>query len=68
MTVRASSTLASTDRIEAQFTALRCFTLNGTDHATTKEQGSVIRRYTISWNQHPADERLCEVVANANVA
>jgi hypothetical protein len=32
-------------RLECQFTALREFTLNGTDHATHREQGSMIRRY-----------------------
>ncbi|WP_051822958.1 hypothetical protein [Streptomyces sp. NRRL S-1448] len=26
--------------IEAQFTALRCFSLNGTDHASLKQQGN----------------------------
>ncbi|UQA91573.1 hypothetical protein K9S39_06585 [Streptomyces halobius] len=35
------------NRIEAQFTALRYFTLDGTDHASHKEQGSMIRRYII---------------------
>lgn len=35
------------NRIEAQFTALRHFTLDGTDHADHKEQGSMIRRYVI---------------------
>ncbi|MCX4474889.1 hypothetical protein OOK44_28395 [Streptomyces cellulosae] len=29
------------DRIEAQFAALRYFTLDSTDHATHKEQGSM---------------------------
>jgi hypothetical protein len=33
------------NRIEARSTALRCFTLDGTDHASHKEQGSMIRRY-----------------------
>jgi transposase len=33
------------NRIEAQFTALREFTLNGTDHGSHREQGSMIRRY-----------------------
>jgi hypothetical protein len=42
------------NRIECQFTALREFTLNGTDHATHREQGSMIRRY-IAWrNRHTA--------------
>jgi transposase len=55
------------NRIEAQFTALRYFTLDGTDHATHTEQGSMIRRYIIWRNQHAADERLSEVVAKVNV-
>ncbi|MFK0127044.1 IS630 family transposase [Streptomyces nigra] len=56
------------NRIEAQFTALRYFALGGTDHASHKEQGSMIRRYIIWRNKHAADERLCEVVDRANVA
>ena len=53
---------------EAQFTALRYFTLDGTDHATHTEQGSTIRRY-ISWrNRHADDRRLRAVVDKANVA
>ena len=34
-------------RIEAQFTALRYFTLDSTDHDSHKEQASMIRRYII---------------------
>ncbi|MFF1907202.1 transposase, partial [Kitasatospora sp. NPDC058218] len=56
------------NRIEAQFTALRYFALDGTDHASHKERGSMIRRYIIWRNKHAADERLREVVARANVA
>ncbi|WP_323135571.1 IS630 family transposase [Streptomyces beihaiensis] len=56
------------NRIEAQFTALRYFTLDGTDHATHKDQGSMIRRYMIWRNKHAADERLRKVVARANIA
>lgn len=56
------------NRVEAQFTALRYFTLNGTDHASHKEQGSMIRRHIIWWNKHAQDERLREVVTRANVA
>ena len=42
------------NRLECQFTALREFNLNGTDHATHREQGSMIRRY-IAWrNRHTA--------------
>ncbi|GAA2321442.1 hypothetical protein GCM10010234_79100 [Streptomyces hawaiiensis] len=56
------------NRIEAQFTALRYLTLDGTDHASHKEQGSMIRRCIIWRNKHAADERLRQVVDRANVA
>jgi hypothetical protein len=56
------------NRIEAQFTALRYFTLDGTDHADHKEQGSMIRRCIIWRNRHAQEERLRDVVARANVA
>ena len=45
------------NRIEAQFTALRYFALDGTDHASHKEQASMIRRYIIWRNNHAYDER-----------
>jgi len=56
------------NRIEAQFTALRYFALDGTDHATHKEQASMIRRYIIWRNNHAYDERLRRIVNRANVA
>ncbi|MFF1481909.1 IS630 family transposase [Streptomyces sp. NPDC058301] len=56
------------NRIEAQFTALRYFTLDGTDHASHKEQSSMIRRYIIWRNRHADDRRLRAVVDRANVA
>jgi transposase len=56
------------NRIEAQFTALRYFTLDGTDHVDHKEQGSMIRRYIIWRNHHAHDQRLRAVVNKANVA
>ena len=56
------------NRIEAQFTALRYFALDGTDHRNHQEQGSMIRRYIIWRNQHAADERLAQIVAKANAA
>jgi len=56
------------NRIEAQFTALRYFTLDGTDHASHKEQASMICRYIIWRNNHAYDQRLCCIVAKANVA
>src|SRR5262249_38738684 len=54
-------------RIEAQFTALRYFALDGTDHATHQEQASMIRRYIIWRNNHAYDERLRQVVARATL-
>jgi transposase len=56
------------NRIEAQFTALRYFALDGTDHASHQEQASMIRRYIIWRNNHAYDERLRRIVDKANVA
>ncbi len=56
------------NRVEAQFTALRYFALDGTDHASHQEQASMIRRYIIWRNNHAYDERLRQVVTRANVA
>jgi len=56
------------NRVEAQFTALRYFALDGTDHASHKEQASMIRRYIIWRNNHAYDERLRRIVDRANVA
>jgi transposase len=56
------------NRIEAQFTALRYFALDGTDHASHKEQASMIRRYIIWRNNHAYDQRLRRIVNRANVA
>jgi transposase len=56
------------NRIEAQFTALRYFALDGTDHATHKQQASMIRRYIIWRNNHVYDERLRRIIERANVA
>jgi transposase len=56
------------NRIEGHFAALRYFTLDGTDHASHKEQGRMIRRY-LNWrNRNAHDERLREIVNRANVA
>ena len=56
------------NRIEAQFQALRYFTLDGTDHPTHEEQARMIRRY-IAWrNRHAHDDELREIVKRANVA
>src|SRR6266700_4835271 len=56
------------NRVEAQFTALRYFTLDGTGHASHQEQASMIRRYIIWRNNHAYDERLRGIVDRANVA
>ena len=53
------------NRIEAQFTALRYFALDGTDHPSHREQASMIRRY-IAWrNRHITDPRLRKVIRRA---
>jgi transposase len=55
------------NRIEAQFQALRYFTLDGTDHRSHEEQNSMIRRY-IAWrNRNAQDKTLRELVKRANV-
>jgi hypothetical protein len=46
------------------FTALRDFTLDGTDHAGHEEQGSMIRRSIIWRSRRADDQRLRAVVAN----
>jgi transposase len=54
------------NRIEPQFTALRYFTLNGTDHTSHREQASMIRRY-IAWrNRHVTDPKLRKVIKRAS--
>jgi transposase len=56
------------NRIEAQFTALRYFALDGTDHPTHEEQARMIRRY-IAWrNRNAHNKALREIVKRANVA
>ena len=55
------------DRIEPQFTGLRYFALDGTDHQSHAEQGHMIRRY-ISWrNRNTCDRELRRVIDRANV-
>ncbi|WP_107052892.1 hypothetical protein [Streptomyces sp. NRRL S-337] len=49
-------------------TALRYVALDGTDHASHKQQGSKVRRHTTCWNKHPVDIRLRILVPRANVA
>jgi len=56
------------NRIEAQFQALRYFTLDGTDHASHDEQARMIRRYLAWRNRHADDQKLREIVERAKVA
>jgi transposase len=54
------------NRIEAQFTALRYFALDGTDHPSHREQASMIRRY-IAWrNRNNTDPQLRKVIRRAS--
>jgi hypothetical protein len=54
------------NRIEAQFSGLRYFSLDGTDHGSHAEQG-LIRRY-IAWrNRHARDVRLQTVLKRARL-
>ena len=56
------------NRIEAQFTALRYFCLDGTDHENHEAQAFLIRRY-IAWrNRNAQNETLRQLVKRANVA
>jgi len=56
------------NRIEAQFRALRYFTLAGTDHPDHATQARLIRRY-IAWRNRNVDNpRLRVLVNTANVA
>ena len=56
------------NRIEAQFTALRYFALDGPDRTTHQEQASMIRRYIIWRNSHAYDQRLRRITDRANAA
>lgn len=53
------------NRIEGQFTALRYFALDGTDHNSHAEQASMIRRYIARRNRHAHDKRLGQIIAKA---
>jgi len=53
------------NRIESQFTGLRYFALNGTNHPSHREQANMIRRY-IAWrNRHVTDPKLRKVIKRA---
>ena len=56
------------NRVEAQFTALRYFALDGTDH-TTPTHTAGQHDPPVHWrNDHAYDERLRRIVDRANVA
>jgi hypothetical protein len=44
------------NRIQAQVTALRSFTLDGTDHESHHQQATMIRRYLAWRNRHAHDQ------------
>lgn len=55
------------NHIELQFTGLCFFALDGTDHRSHREQGSMILRY-IAWrNHHATDPALRKVVRRASL-
>ena len=54
--------------LECQFTALRYFALEGTDHRSHDEQHSMIRRYIAGRNRHTAGEKLGAISICAKVA
>ena len=56
------------NRIECQFTALRYFTLDGTDHRSHQEQNLMIRRYIAWGNRHTDDPVLRDISIRAKVA
>ncbi len=55
------------NRIEPQFTALRYFALNGTDHPSHKDPGSMIRKFIIWRNNHTTDPKLRKVIRRASL-
>ncbi len=56
------------NRIQTQSQALRCFTLDGTDHRSHDMRDSMIRRH-ISWrNRNAQDRTLRELVKRTYVA
>jgi len=56
------------NRIEAQFTALRYFALDGTDKTNHREQSRMIRRYILWRNRNANNTELRALVKRANVA
>ena len=55
------------NRIEPQFTALRYFALDGTDHDSHAQQASMIHRYKSWRNRHTTDPKLRKVVRRASL-
>ena len=62
------SSIICDNRIEAQFTALRYFALDGTGHPSHQSRPALIRAYIIWRNNHAHDERLRRILDRANVA
>ena len=59
---------SSLNRIEAQFQALRYFTLDGTDHPDHATHARMTRRYVAWRNRHAHDQQLRQLVKRANAA
>ncbi|MBB2994031.1 transposase [Paeniglutamicibacter cryotolerans] len=55
------------NRIEPQFTALRYFALDGTDHPSHRAQAGMIRRFIIWRNHHSTDPKLRKVIRRASL-
>ena len=53
------------NRIEAQFTALRHFALDGTDHPSHRKQASMIRRHIPRATATSPTQRLRKVIKRA---
>ena len=56
------------NRIEAEFTALRYFALDGTDRPSHEEQSRMIRRYIAGGTATPTTSTYVKLVKRANVA
>src|SRR3954466_12490097 len=54
------------NRIEAQFTALRYFTLDGTDPPSPRQQARMIRPYLARRSRHTPDPKLRKVIRRAS--
>ncbi|MGL3804609.1 transposase [Paeniglutamicibacter sp. R2-26] len=54
------------NRFEPQFTALRRFALDGTDHPSHKAPAGIIRRFLTRRNRHATEPKLRKVIRRAS--